>query len=615
MTDAEIIADRARIALGNAIAEAIRVVSSRFWDEWGSRYPGLSETRKWELQTELAGLIEAARLRANPPNSPALDRFVASGPTDPGSDTLIEKVESLDGTVAISEDTVTHKVNFGVTPASTNGGKLWTGWVQDRLWRPSVDAVFYNAPGAEDPTLFASGFTQISTGVWQRILNGPFDALHFDGVAPFVGMRVMAWHPFLSTDLNDPDRKLPGPYVLLDTGETVVDPITHVLTDHYVTFARAGDCATSAQVYSGIWFTVLGGTAYGGTAFHLVTADPIELETTILDWELVTPPTPAPTKELLTASQLGLAYDGTTTATVGYVSVASGELELVVCTEHDAVLGGTVLPGTGPFRFHVLPWLTADDPYATTMVNCYVRGNAHTPWVLVATTQPLHNTSVGVFVAVGTLGSDYALGIGEKLQARYTAVSNSVAGVIVNLTYNDPQHKSYIEIPAVIGYAGTDDHNQLINRFWRGNPTPELQHDAESVDPPEPAEITTVAGFLTLPSKCTTVVQLMGTEPLLGISTREGNYSSIPLTLFIMQATTTDPKNPAREPFRVLTNEADMTGYAGFSAMNFGMMGMGPAAVDNEPPNYELTRYSCLQLICLGGNWWPVAPAFVYQSP
>jgi hypothetical protein len=82
-----------------------------------------------------------------------------------------------------------------------------------------------------------------------------------------------------------------------------------------------------------------------------------------------------------------------------------------------------------------------------------------------------------------------------------------------------------------------------------------------------------------------------------------------------MEATTTDPNNAERDPFRVIINAADMTGHADFAAVDLGMMGMGKAALDNPAPNYELPRFSVLQLIYLGSNWRPVAPAFVYQSP
>ena len=550
----------------------------------------------------------------NDPESDSIDAQVACG-----SDLPLP-----DGPVASAGDPNDRPASIKhvhpLLPASTNGGKLYTAFVPDPLALPAVDACFIGYYVCGTPALFPAGWTQIETGAWQKDEVGDLSSQFTDGVSPFLGMRLLAWAATNPEALADADRVASGPYVLTDTGATTGgqfegDPIVH----HHATLRRANDFATSAQAKHGAYIYVTGGAICHGRTYQLSTADPIELDVTPLDWEIVTPPTPAPTKELLTASQLGLASTATVTATVGYVSAGSGELELVVCTEHDAALSGMVLSGTGTFRFHVPIWLTADDPYATTVIRCYVRGDATSPspraWALVATTPPLHNTSEGEWIATGTLGSDYALGIGEKLQVRYTAVSNSVAGVIVNLTYNDAAHTSYIEIPAVIGYAGTDDHNQLINRFWRGNPTPELQHDAEAVDPPEPAEITTVSGFLTLPSNCTTVVQLLGSEPLLGISKRDGNYSSIPLTLIIMEATTTDPKNADRDPFRVITNQADMTGHADCSAIALGMMGMGKATADNLPPNYELTRFSTLQLICVGDTWRPVAPAFVYQSP
>ena len=527
-------------------------------------------------------------------------------------DPLPDGIAADPGDVASGQATAKGHVHPLVS-AETHGGKLWTAFVPDPLAHPPADAVFCEEEGCA-PILFGTYWTEIATGVWQRNTAGMLSSGTTDSVPAWVGMRLMAW----SGNISSTDRAHTGPYILTDTG---MDPITHDPT--YARMERAPDFSTSDQALSGAVVSISPpppgtiGNIYGGLALQLQTPNPIELDVTSLDWELVTPPTPAPTKELLTATQLSLAGPDTNQATA-FASVGTGEVELQVFTEHDTSLGGQTIPADGAIRFHVPAFLWADDPAADTVVHCYLRAHAlgqDEAWVPVAVTQALHNTELGVWLATGTMGADYPIPIGSYLQARYTVTSTSTAGINLNFVYNDPTHRSYIEIPAIIGYAGTDDHNQLINRFWRGNPTPVLQHDAESMDPPIPGTVTTVAGFLTLPSKCTTVVQLMGTEPLLGISTREGNYSSIPLTLFIMQATTTDPKNSAREPFRVLTNEADMTGHVGFSAMNFGMMGMGPAAVDNEPPNYELTRYSCLQLICLGGTWWPVAPAFVYQSP
>ena len=490
-----------------------------------------------------------------------------------------------------------------LVPPDTYGGKLWTGLVPNLLAHPPCDAVFHEQGGC-DPSVFGTMWSEIATGVWRRNVVGHILGATTDDVGAFVGMRLFAWSAGVELAHT-------GPYVLDDIG---MDPVTHA--DTYPQMHRADDFASTAQVLHGAWFNITGGTAWGGHAFRLTNADPVgEIDVAALVWEIVDPLTAAPTDELLTAAQLSLASPTTTIASQN-VSSGSGEVELVVCTEHDAALAGTTLPGDKPWRFHLFCCLIgSDDPAATTVINCYLRGSLDAAWHLVATTQSLHNTVYGMMVEAGTLGADYAMGAGEKLQARFTAASTSTIGQTVGLVFNDAAHSTFIDVPVTIGNAGTDDHNQLTNRFRRNNLTLPVQHDAEAVDPPEPKTVTTVNGFLTLPSNCTTVVQLMGAEPLRGISLRDGNYVSIPLILFILQAETTDPNQPDRDPFRTIVNDADMTGHAGFCGISLGMGGLGRASSTNPPPNLELPLYSCLQLICMGGDWRPVAPAFVYTSP
>ena len=386
-----------------------------------------------------------------------------------------------------------------------------------------------------------------------------------------------------------------------------------VTSEHFAVLERSSDARATGQFSDGMYVYVNGGSVHHGQTWQATLPSPFELDVSSQSWASVTPPTPAPPQELLTASQLPLAAAGDNQATA-FASRDTHEVELQIFTEHDTALGGQTLSADDPIRFHVPVSLWVNDQYADTFVYCYLR--AHAPagneaWVPVATTQALHNTELGVFVAVGTMGSAYPIPVGSSLQARYTVESSSVDGINIDFLYNDPTHKSYIEIPLIFGYAGTSRHPELSERNALD------QHDADSgsITPSDPKAITTVDGFLTLPSQYMTVVKLMGTEPLLGISTRSDRCESIPLILFILQAATTDPNNSARDPFRVITNGADMTGHDGFSHIDLGMMGMGKAAVDNQPPNYELPMYSCLQLICMGGTWRPVAPAFVYQSP
>ena len=334
---------------------------------------------------------------------------------------------------------------------STARSVLYTALVPDKYRREEVDAVYYNTPGSEDPTLFLF-WTQVATGVWKRNIQGPIPSTMTDGVTPFVGMRVLAWSPYMNTDPHPLEKTLPNVYVVTATGGS---------GDFYARMERAPDCATPAQVYSGIWTHVKNGTVYGpgstgfptGATFRLSTADPIELGVTELTWSTASPPAVLDTNELLTAGQLSLASSDTTTA---YATVGSGtgEVELVTCREHDAALAGVILPAGGEWRAHLKLSLAADDPSAITTVRFYLRGTSGS-FALVGETQALHNTTPQMWVTpAGTLGADYLMATGEKLEAKFTARSNSTALLQVALIYNDGPHSSFIEVPFPIDYAG-----------------------------------------------------------------------------------------------------------------------------------------------------------------
>ena len=408
-----------------------------------------------------------------------------------------------------------------LVPSDTYGGKLYTALVPDPLALPSVDAVFHEQGGC-DPKVFGTMWTEIASGVWRRNVAGHILGGLTDDISAWVGMRVFAWSGAF-------EQNHTGPYVLDDIGE---NPITHA--DTYPQMHRAPDFASTAQVLHGTWFAVLGGTAWGPTpqtppapplvhAFRLTNADPVgEIDVALLTWEFIDAPSPTPTNELLTAAQLSLASPDTVEVDRD-VSSGSGEVELVVCTEHDAAMAGTTLPGDKPWRFHLLCGVAgSDDPAATTVIRCYLRGSNDPAWHLVATTQPLHNTTYAMWVEAGMLGADYAMAAGELLQARFTAVSDSTIGVTVGLVFNDSEHHTYIETPMTIGNNGTDDHNLLkpSSRFRLSNPTLPFQHDSKAikfgrVHSPWRDYITTTDGVFTMPNSNTAV--LLGTEDLIGI--------------------------------------------------------------------------------------------------
>ena len=485
-----------------------------------------------------------------------------------------------------------------LVPSDTYGGKLYTALVPDPLAHAPCDAVFCEEEGCA-PILFGSYWTEIATGVWQRNAVGLLPSATTDSVNVWVSMRLMAW----SGNISPTDQAHTGPYVLTDTG---MDPITHDQT--HARMERAADFASSAQALSGAFVPISPpppgtiGNIYGGSTLQLQTSNPIELDSTALDWEIATP-APAPTNadQLLTAAQLSLASLDTVEAKQD-VSSGSGEVELVVCTEHGPDLSGTTLPGDKPWRFHLLCGLVgADDPTATTVIRCYLRGSNDATWHLVATTQPLHNTTYTMWVEAGTLGADYPMAADELLQARFTAVSNSAIGQKVGLVFNADNHPTFIDTPVTIGNSGTDDHQQLIDRgiFLTAGNDKKYGHPQSFIEPgrvhsPYGDIIVTTGGVFTAPRSNS--VRIGGTEDFIGID---------------LEASGVDPWLPGDRlwvGFASARNAVALrTVPSGYGALWFNVP-PDPSDPTGSAPTVRVGTGSVMCLVCTGSLWVAASP-------
>jgi hypothetical protein len=141
--------------LGVRMADAIQYVTQAFWDEWASRYPGLSQDRQWELQRELAGLIEEARAQFDVTyaGTIATDPTVTPPPINWPRQTIIQQVDGSGVYVALwwkAGDTID-----AWTPLGSGGGPT-----TDRLVvaHDQPDAV----AGALDQTLLSDGSILLS---------------------------------------------------------------------------------------------------------------------------------------------------------------------------------------------------------------------------------------------------------------------------------------------------------------------------------------------------------------------------------------------------------------------------------------------------------------------
>ena len=530
-----------------------------------------------------------------PGDSP--DRKVASGATDTTPDVLINKVESLDGSITITEDTAGRRVNFQTTPATKEGGKLYTAYVPDLLLHPSVDAHFSSTSSCGGE-MFLGYWTEIATGVWRKNDPGLVSSNFTDDVEVFQGMRLFAW-------LGPIEAQNSGIYVLTDTGE---DPITHAPT--YAQMQRADDMKTSAQIKSGAYFTITGGTAWGGHTFELTTPDPIELNVTALSWSDVSPaPTASPTYELLIAAQFSLAGPDTNQATA-FAKSTSGLVELQTFTEHDTALGGQTIPAGATIRFHDRVSLWADDPAATSVINHYLRAHAPggtEPWQFVCSTGPLHNPTPGDWIAAGSLGADYPIPIGSVLEADYRFESDSVDGVNVNFVYNNAAHSTYIELPLTIGFAGTDDHQQLIDRgaFLVAGNDRKYGHPQSFIEPgrvhsPTGPTIYLVDGVLTMPQSNTARVGAVEGDHFCGIS---------------IDASGPDPWQKGDEVALWFDSGCDIQGSVSVPD-GVGMLQLGGQFIDPSNPSAGqrlfVTAFSCLHFIYDGGvNWFLSTPPVV----
>jgi len=292
---------------------------------------------------------------------------------------------------------------------------------------------------------------------------------------------------------------------------------------HFAVLQRSSDANATADFSNGMYVLVNGGSTHAGQTWGATLPSPFELDVSSQSWTQISPPTSTPLYQLLTAAQLGFTSPNTGQASAA-VSSTTGEVVIGSLTfdERTADLAGTTIPATGVWRSH-LPLSLGGDLAANTVVKAYAKGALDGTWHLVGTTSALHSAGPGVFIAVGAFGgAGYSMGGAEPLQMQFTASTDSTDGVTVAWTYNDPTHQCYIEVPMVLGFSGTDNHQDLIKRgvfLVAGNETkyghPQSYIEPGRVHSPYGDLVTTVGGVFTAPRSNS--VQIDGNEDFIGI--------------------------------------------------------------------------------------------------
>jgi len=260
-----------------------------------------------------------------------LDNLIIPPPaTVPTASTAIPLADALVGSAGsnpykFTQEGHIHPLNPAPPPPSLASSTLYTAKVGGTLFKGDVYCPF---KGSEllypcyipDPTValvqadfvyqggsgclsyFFPGWNELSPGVWQD--SG--DAYHSygifasqcDGHAPVDGEFFIAY-TFDPAPGEIPKQQI---YQVVDCGYHIVGGST---IETKVTVQRATDYQTGAAYVANLHLYVRNGLLYAGKWFHLLTSQPITLDTTDMYWEVLSSYTQIPAKEeILSSAQM-----------------------------------------------------------------------------------------------------------------------------------------------------------------------------------------------------------------------------------------------------------------------------------------------------------------------
>ena len=315
------------------------------------------------------------------------------------------------------------------------------------------------------------------------------------------------------TSLSDSSPYL-GAYEVVEVGGPSVQAVIR----------RTADANTPDGLNHGTVFEVDNQPIGGGSIdyFTVTTANPITVDTTPLSLSLSSTYTPATSDDLLTAAQL--VSEGASSG-VFFASVAASLGHSGAFPSFSSLAGtpGVSAIPAGPWTFNFFTYRLSAVPSATTtltlQVSAFHLDNSETELFL-ATSPPLTATT-DTPLSFQYIGSAYSILVTDRLRIDWALVTLGAESVAATVTYNDPTRGSYLEMPLVLGAAGTLDHQHLNNRSQDVGAGDDACHPSGAIGPGRfhtPFDVaTTAAGLLTMPDRNDCLVS--GTEDLLGIAT------------------------------------------------------------------------------------------------
>ena len=293
------------------------------------------------------------------------------------------------------------------------------------------------------------GWNELSPGVWQDSgaaegSGGTF-ASQCDDHTPTDGEFFIAYN--FTPDPGDIRKQ--QIYQVVDCGIHVVGGST---VYSKVTVQRAADYQDGSAYVADLHLLVRNGLLYAGKWFHLLTAQPITLDTTDLYWEVLSSYTPTAAKEeLLSAAQM--VSEGANSRTVAADSPAWSSFEpaglQIGPTFSSKPLGVTSIPA-GTFRARLFLRNSVAGATSFAEVRWWVKhvdGTIDAPF-LTMTSGPVTATYNDFFEVTGTLAAPVTTVSTDIVQNGVFAHGSNdpSTGVVLYWTFQEPTRTSHFTV-------------------------------------------------------------------------------------------------------------------------------------------------------------------------
>lgn len=371
-------------------------------------------------------------------------------------------------------------------------------------------------PAAVDGCGFETWWEQIAgTNLWRAPVAGPIygqDQFAEPSILLAASDRGLAYN----SDHIEDEGEYYGPYEVLDPGYYYT-PGGVVLTRAIV--RRVLDADSAAELCNGMTVRVTpGDVAYSGNYFTVSTAEPIEVDVTVLAWTTAGSYTDGGVDRLLTESQLGLA-----SATLAELSTEVPNTAEMVLALKPFTLDGT--PGAsefpaGPVTYKIACRVSSDDPTAEVLIYAALcpNGSVGGTWIAEAISQPIRATSTTVFTLQAQVPAAIPLSLSDQLYWWFWASNSGSSPVTLTIVYNDAAHSTRVQTTLALAGGGTDDHRRLTAESKGWVPGQERwsalhEHPSRTVCPRFPVDASATidgTGLLVIPDACSGTVVVTG---------------------------------------------------------------------------------------------------------